>query len=119
MVPIIKRTRGRVYILSLLDRFRGCHSFMTIHVASCAREMRCQWFAGFRFFLFSAPLLLVTSGGYDLSKSVMGFVKLNTPADIPGGESLEVTLNWPTTVDLTGIEVNLKLLGTTYRQLAN
>ena len=67
----------------------------------------------------SAPLLLVTSGGYDLSKSVMGFVKLNTPADIPGGESLEVTLNWPTTVDLTGIEVNLKLLGTTYRQLAN
>ena len=67
----------------------------------------------------SFPFTIVTSGAYDIQKSVFGFVKLNTPADIPGGESLEVTLNWPTTVDLTGIDVNLKLLGTTYRQLAN
>ena len=67
----------------------------------------------------SSPQAIVTSGGYDIHKSVFGFVKLNTQADIPGGEALEVTLNWPTTVDLTGIEVNLKLLGTTYRQLAN
>jgi len=67
----------------------------------------------------SFPQVVTTSGGYDLTKSVSGAVMLNTPADIPGGESLEVTLNWPSTVDLTGIEVSLKLYGKTYRQVAN
>lgn len=65
------------------------------------------------------PQAIITSGGYDLTPSVRGVVKLNTPADIPGGESLEVTLNWPATIDLTGIEISLKLYGLTYRTLAN
>lgn len=65
------------------------------------------------------PQAIITSGGYALDRSVMGALKLNTPADIPGGESLEVSLNWPTTVDLTGIDVKLTLFGLTYRQLAN
>jgi len=65
------------------------------------------------------PQAIITSGGYDLTPSVRGVVKLNTPADIPGGESLEVTLNWPASIDLTGIEISLKLYGLTYRTLAN
>lgn len=65
------------------------------------------------------PQAIITSGGYAIERSVMGFVKLNEPADIPGGETLEVALNWPTSVDLTGIEVKLTLHGKTYRQLAN
>ena len=65
------------------------------------------------------PQAIITSGGYDLTPSVRGVVKLNTPADIPGGESLEVTLNWPANIDLTGIEISLKLYGLTYRTLAN
>jgi hypothetical protein len=65
------------------------------------------------------PGQVTTSGGYDLSKSVSGCVKLNTPADIAGGATVEASLNWPATVDLSGIEVNLKLYGLTYRQLAN
>ena len=65
------------------------------------------------------PQAIITSGGYAADRSVMGFVKLNTPADIPGGETLEVDLKWPATVDLSGIEVKLTLHGITYRQLAN
>ena len=65
------------------------------------------------------PQAIITSGGFAADRNVMGFVKLNTPADIPGGETLEVTLNWPATVDLTGIDVKLTLYGNTYRQLAN
>lgn len=67
----------------------------------------------------SFPGQVTTSGGYDLSKSVSGCVKLNTPADIAGGATVEASLNWPATVDLSGIEVNLKLYGMTYRQIAN
>lgn len=67
----------------------------------------------------SFPQAILTSGGYDLANSVRGAIKLNTPADIPGGESLEVTLNWPATLNLNGLEVSLKLYGLTYRTLAN
>lgn len=61
--------------------------------------------------LLAAPQEIITSGGYDLTRTVKGQKILNVPADIPGGQSLEFTLNWPSTVNLTGITAEAVLYG--------
>lgn len=61
--------------------------------------------------LLATPQEIVTSGGYDLTRTVKGQKILNIPADIPGGQSLEFTFNWPSSVDLTGITAEAVLYG--------
>jgi len=48
---------------------------------------------------------------YDISKSVMGKVKMNVPIDIPGGQSLNVTIDTTAGTTLTNLSAELVLYG--------
>lgn len=48
---------------------------------------------------------------YDISKSTMGKVKLNVPIEIPGGQSLNVTIDTKAATTLTGLSAELVLYG--------
>lgn len=48
---------------------------------------------------------------YDISKSVMNKVKMNVPIEIPGGQSLNVTLETASGTTLTNLSAELVLYG--------
>lgn len=56
---------------------------------------------------------------YDISKSVMGKVKMNRPIDIPGGQTLNVTIDTKAATTLTGLSAELVLFGILYRTKAD
>lgn len=49
--------------------------------------------------------------GYDISPSLRGMYKLNQPIVIPGGQTINFTMQWATPLDLTGITAELVLYG--------
>ena len=48
---------------------------------------------------------------YDISKSTMGKVKMNVPIEIPGGQSLNVTIDTKAATTLTNLSAELVLYG--------
>ena len=48
---------------------------------------------------------------YDITQSLRGMYKLNQPILIPGGQTINFTINWATPLDLTGITAELVLYG--------
>lgn len=48
---------------------------------------------------------------FDISKSVMGKVKMNVPVEIPGGQSLNVTIDTKAGTTLTNLSAELVLYG--------
>ena len=56
---------------------------------------------------------------YDISKSVMGKVKMNVPILIPGGQSLNVTIETKAATTLTNLSAELVLYGILDRTKAN
>jgi len=52
-----------------------------------------------------------TVSGYDISASTRGMYRLNQPIVVPGGQTINFTMNWATPLDLSGITAELVLYG--------
>lgn len=71
--------------------------------------------------LLSAPMTgpAAAAPAYDISKSVMGKVKMNEPVLIPGGQTLNITIETTPATTLTNLSAELVLYGILYRTKAD
>lgn len=56
---------------------------------------------------------------YDIAKSVQGKVKMNMPVEIPGGQTLNITIDTKAATTLTNLSAELVLYGILYRTKAD